>query len=222
MGDFRKAMIETRELLRSNPDDFELHNLMGLVEMGLNNMPRAVLHLERAYRLSARPYIAVNLSTAYIESGNPTKAVTLLNQAQRIATKELYANIERLTHNLGRAYERLGKLQKAETLYVASIEENPIYYLPHHSLAKLYEKVGRPAKSAEQFQKAIELCNRCFNVYRDYADLKIKLGRVSDALGLVEQYLKIENLTDAEREMASTTKKMYLAFSSNRLGSVAR
>lgn len=102
------AHKELRTLMKEHSDDADLHNLMGLTNLALNNKQRALLHFRKSFNLNQKTSTALNLASCLLEMDRNKEALDILEQAKNRAG-DTYPYPERLEHNLGLAYEKMKK-----------------------------------------------------------------------------------------------------------------
>lgn len=197
------ALKLLRVLVREFPEDTDLLNLMGLTQLALHNAPKSVQFFRQAYKLDKQPATALNLSSAYIEVGSPEKAQALLAALlkNKAASKD-YPYKERIYHNIGYSYVKLGNNKKAEQWFLAATEENPTFFPSHLELARLYEKMKRPAMAEKSYRRAIDFCRVCFEPVQALAGIQIKMGNSPEAQKTLVNFMKGEGVAAADRAQA--------------------
>jgi Tfp pilus assembly protein PilF len=189
-----KAMFELRLVLEREPKNIRAQTLMGLSQLALKNPRKAVQHLESAWNIAPTAVNALNLSSAYIESGQLDKAQKIITKGLSLKEAPPYRNVERFYHNLGLVAEKRGALVAAEKSYRKALEENPTFYLSRSRLASLLEEQKKYDSAKIQWEQARLSCPGCFEAterlaayYKSHDDLKT-------ALGIVQDYRRIEGL----------------------------
>jgi Tfp pilus assembly protein PilF len=207
-GSPEAALSVLRPLVRQNPDDASLQTLMGLTQLGLHNPPRAIQNFRKAYKIDKQPGSALNLSSAYIESGSPEKALKLL--AAILKNKKMstsYAYRERIFHNIAYSYVKLGENKKAESWLNQALEENPTFFPSHLELARLYEKTKRPAMALKAYRKAIDYCHVCFEPVESFANIHLKIGNPLEARNALIKFTRVEGIASSDRAKAEQLLK---------------
>jgi Tfp pilus assembly protein PilF len=202
------ALQLLRSMQRDHPDDPTVQNLLGLTHLAMRNAPRAARHFAKAYKLDKSPGMALNLSSAYIESGDFEKSTRLL--LAMIKTKEFqaYLHKERAYHNLGYSFERLSQNSKAEEWYQEALDENPAFFPSHLELARLYERTGRPAMAAQSYLRANDHCHVCFEPVYALTMLYVKMNRPTDARKILVRFGKTDGIAAADRQKAKELLNM--------------
>ncbi|MCX6128963.1 MAG: hypothetical protein NTX25_07850 [Proteobacteria bacterium] len=193
------ALKELRPLMLKYPNDSDFKNLMGLTYLSLQNSKMALGFFEESYRLQPRASVALNLSSAYIETKQFTKAMKLLKDLRSSPLGKDYQYPERLLHNIALTAERMDKLRMAEKYYKLAIETNPFYYLSLMRLGQLYERVKRYESAKIQFQKAREACMKCFDPVHALVAQYLAQKKSQEAMSLIQEYLADKELDAADR-----------------------
>ena len=193
------ALRELRALLVKYPEDPDFKNLMGLTYLSLQNPKMALNYFEESYRLQPRTSVALNLSSAYIETKQLAKAMKLLKDLRASKTGKDYQYPERILHNIGLAAERMDKPKVAEKYYKLAIESNPFYYLSLMRLGQLFEKARRQPEAQKQYERAHEACMRCFDPIQALVTQQLQSGKAPAAMTLIQEYLAEKELDNADR-----------------------
>lgn len=212
-GKARMAHRELRPALKKYPQDPDFKNLMGLVYLVLKNPTKAAYYFNESLKIEKRPAVYLNLSSAYIESKNYSKAIKLLTALKKSSLFKSYNFPERISHNLGLAAESMQKWKLAERHYKEAIGENPQYYLSMMRLGALYESTNRRDLAILQFRNARSVCNLCFDPVSALSMNYLNQGQKKHALGVVKAYMKQERLNPADRSRA--TKLLQIASKAN-------
>jgi Tfp pilus assembly protein PilF len=181
---------------------------MGLTQLALHNPHKAVMYFRTAYKLDKQPGSALNLSSAYLEADQPGKALALLAgilKNKQAAAKYPYK--ERIFHNIGYSYIKLGQNKKAEQWLTESVEENPTFFPSHLELARLYEKTARPALAQKSYRRAMDYCHVCLEPVEALANIYLKLGSPIEARKVLQSFTKVEGITTADRAKAQQLLK---------------
>lgn len=138
-GHFAEAAAKLEKLLPSVPDNFEIHELLGLVYSAESQDAKANEHLEKAVRLHpnsapARTNLAANLSRL----GKLGPAEEQFRKAAQLEPENFDAN-----HNLGEAYVRAGKIADAAPFLEKAQRIDPSSYDNGYDLSLAYLLIGR-------------------------------------------------------------------------------
>ncbi len=205
------ALRELRPLEKENPKDADLKNLMGLIHLSMQNAKLALTYFEEAYRLQPRAPIALNLSSALIETGQALRAIKVLKDLKASDAGKAYQYPERITHNIGLAAERLKKYDLAVKYYSLALEDNPYYYISLMRLGAVYEQQKKGGAAYQQYLKAREACLKCFDPIHASVQLQLKAGKGGLAMKTIQDYLANKELepqdrSKAQRLLSSTNK----------------
>jgi Tfp pilus assembly protein PilF len=198
-----KAMFELRSVLEREPSNPQAHGLMGLAQLALKNPRKAVQHLEMAWKLDPKSEAALNLSSGYIESKQYDLAQKIITSGLSLKETPPYRNKERFYHNLGLLAERKGSLVAAEKAYRKALEENPTFYLSRARLATILDEKHKPDEAKTHWEIARNSCPGCFDATNQLVKYYLIKGDLKTALGLVQDYKKIEGLNPVEARKAT-------------------
>ncbi|MDQ3231391.1 MAG: hypothetical protein M3Q07_06180 [Pseudobdellovibrionaceae bacterium] len=210
-GQPNMALRELRPLLTKHPEDADFKNLMGLTYLSLQNPKMALGFFEDSHRLQPRASVALNLSSAYIETKQFAKAMKTLKDLRNSPAGKEYQYPERILHNIGLCAERMDKLKIAEKYYKLAIEINPYYYLSLMRLGQLYERMRNTEFAVREYQRARDACMKCFDPVHALVTQWVAKGEVQKSMALIQEYLADKELDAADRLrarklMASTTR----------------
>jgi Tfp pilus assembly protein PilF len=210
-GDTKLAYATLRSLINAYPEDATLQNLMGLTQLAMKNSTRAVRHFQAAYKLDKSPGIALNLSSAYIETGDYDKSVKLISSILREPGTTKYQFKERLLHNLGFANVKLKKNTRAESFFKQALEENPSFYPSHLELARLQKNMGRPALAMRSYRNAMDYCHVCLDPVSELTTLYVKSGKMRDARDILLRYGKVQGVAESDKKKAANLLQIVTA-----------
>lgn len=205
------ALQTIRPLLRSHPDDASVQGLMGLTQLALRNAGRAVRYLQTAYKLDKRTGTGLNLSAAYIETGELEKAKTLLKSLKQRARTENYASPERIFQNLGIIAIKQKRNTQAESYFQEAIEENPTFHPAHLELGRLYDRTLRPALAIKSYRAALDFCQTCYAPLEALTNRYIKAGRYTDARLTLARFVQNDNVAPEDKTKAQQLLKVATA-----------
>ncbi len=195
-----KAMFELRPILERDPKNAEAHTLMGLTHLALRNPVKGTHHLEIAWNIKKTAVHALNLSSAYLESGQLDKAQRIIASGLSLKETPAYRNSERFYHNLGLIAEKRGNLVAAEKSFRKALSENPTFYLSRAKIASLLDERKKFDAAKSEWEQARLACPACFEATDRLARYYRNRGDLRTAIGLVQDYRRIEGLklTDAK------------------------
>jgi len=170
-GRFAEAATALEALLRTVPESFEVHELLGLVYSAQSQDAKATAHLEKAVRLK------------------PDSAAARTNLATNLARRERYPFAEEqfkkalelepqnydASHNLGELYVRGGKVAAATPYLEQAQRIKPDSYDNGYDLALAYIVTSRLADARQLLQNLLK--------QKDSAELHNLLGEVEEKDG---------------------------------------
>jgi tetratricopeptide (TPR) repeat protein len=154
----------------------------------------------------------VERGVALLQRGQPQQAIKQLKQAQRAAPGD-----RDVRYWLANACRMTGETERAEQLLTELLSERPGDYEASFALAFLQREAGKPTDAAEallqaarqpglvlrqllqvagflrdsnQYEAAIEICEKAVAMKPEQADLHFKLGRLYQAVGAFDQSLE--------------------------------
>jgi tetratricopeptide (TPR) repeat protein len=170
-GRYPEAEARLEKLARELPDNFEVHELLGLVEAALSKDDKANDHLLRAVQIKPNDAAArSNLAASYARLGKMDLAEEQFSKAAELEPNNYDAN-----HNLGEAYVRTGKLAKAIPYLQKAQRITPGSYDNGYDLSLAYFLSGRPADARVLVQQLLKI--------KDTAELHNLLGQIEEKDG---------------------------------------
>jgi tetratricopeptide (TPR) repeat protein len=154
-GHFAEAAAKLEELLPSVPENFEVHELLGLVYSAESQDTKANEHLEKAVRLNPRSAPArTNLAANLVRLGKTDLAEEQFRKAAQLEPENFDAN-----HNLGEAYVRAGKITEAVPDLEKAQHLNPASYDNGYDLSLAYLLTGRTKPARELVHNLLQQRN---------------------------------------------------------------
>jgi tetratricopeptide (TPR) repeat protein len=170
-GKYPEAAAQLEKLVREIPENFEVHELLGLVYAAESENDRANEHLEKAVRLKPDSTTAhTNLGNNLFRLGKLDLAEQQFKKAAALEPQDYEAN-----YNLGEFYARSNKIAEAIPFLERAERINPSAYDNGYDLALAYLLAGRLSDARQLIQ---DLLKR-----RDTAELHNLLGRVEEKDG---------------------------------------
>jgi tetratricopeptide (TPR) repeat protein len=170
-GKYPEAAAQLEKLVREIPENFEVHELLGLVYAAESENDRANEHLEKAVRLKPDSTTAhTNLGNNLLRMGKLDLAEQQFKKAATLEPQDYEAN-----HNLGEFYARSNKIAEAIPFLERAERINPSAYDNGYDLALAYLLEGRLSDARQLIQ---DLLKR-----RDTAELHNLLGQVEERDG---------------------------------------
>jgi tetratricopeptide (TPR) repeat protein len=144
-GHFVEAAAKLEKLLPGVPENFEVHELLGLVYSAESQDAKANQHLEKAVRLNPNSAPArTNLAANLVRLGRTGLAEEQFRKAEQLEPENFDAN-----HNLGEAYVRAGKIADAAPYLEKAQHLDPASYDNGYDLSLAYLLTGRTKQARE-------------------------------------------------------------------------
>ena len=129
----QEAQIEAQKLIKSNPNSFFLHNILGMINISLKEWDKSIESLSKAIEIKPDYSEAHNnLGVAFNNSGYLKKAAESYLKA--IKFKPNYANAH---NNLGSVFNDLGRWEEAAENYSKALELDSKNIEAYDNLIKL-------------------------------------------------------------------------------------
>src|SRR6266436_1603266 len=154
-GQYAEAAAQLEKLLPHLPENFEVHELLGLVYSGQSQDAKANPHFEKAVRLkpdsaAARTNLAGNLARL----GKQDLAEAQFKKAVDLEPRNFDAN-----HNLCESYVRSGKVSKAAPFLQQAQRIDPSSYDNGYDLALAYLLTGKLTDARQLVADLLKLKN---------------------------------------------------------------
>lgn len=182
-------------LLKSKPNDGEVHGLLGLYLAITSQYDQALEHARKARLVPAGAFLA-QLAESIIQRsrGDTNGAIRLGRQATTMEARHPYAwNV------LGRAYLNAGQYTNALNSFNRAVELNTSFFPAHLNLGALYFLLQDFPKSAQAYMRAMQLSP-------GDADARFGLALAYDALGDLGN--AVEQLKEALRIQPDNTRSL--------------
>ncbi len=154
---FEEAIDAFRRCLKLDPANLRAEYNLGLAYQGLGRTDdaaaafrTAIARQEDRLNPDAEPFI--DLGSLLLDENRAHDALPYLVQAVAIAPQEFRAH-----EQLGRAYERLDELEKAQAEFEKAVSLAPQNPRLHYVLGQLYRKEGLAEKAKLEFDRSSDL-----------------------------------------------------------------
>ena len=221
-GRLREAVAAYESLLRRNPDDADLMQLLGVALGQLGDHEAGARFLARSLELKPdRPTVLLNLAHALRTLGREEEALRCCNRALALdpslaggyrtraaalaALGRLqdalanYGQALRLAPNdpsahadLGVALDAVGRTADALSCFERAIALNPNLAAAHHNHAMLSARLGNHERALQSFDRAVALQPHHAALHNNRANTLKELGRLPEALQSYSLALAIE------------------------------
>jgi tetratricopeptide (TPR) repeat protein len=170
-GHFPEAAAQLEKLLHEVPQNFEVHELLGMVYAEESEDGLANQHLEAAVRLKPGSAAArTNLAANLVRMGKLEEAHAQLKRAVALEPRNFDAN-----HDMGELYVRMGKLADAVPFLKAAQQINSSAYDNGYDLALAYLMTGKPAPARQLVLSLLKV--------KSTAELHNLLGQIEEKDG---------------------------------------
>ncbi|MFZ0957879.1 MAG: tetratricopeptide repeat protein [Candidatus Sulfotelmatobacter sp.] len=154
---FEEAIDAFQRCLKLDPANLRAEYNLGLAYEGLGRTEdaaeafrTAIGWQENKLNQEAEPFI--DLGSLLLDENQAQQALHYLVQAVAIAPQEFRAH-----EQLGRAYERLGQMEKAQAEFEKAVAQAPQNPRLHYVLGQVYRKEGLAEKAKVEFDRSSEL-----------------------------------------------------------------
>ena len=199
-GKLKQALLQANNLLMQFPNAVILHNIFGVLQVGLKQYDAAISSYRTALKLKPN-YVEAhnNLGNALMNIGDPDAAIRSYKRAIKI--KPDYAEA---LNNMGNALKEKGDLGTAIDNYKRALSIDPNYVAAHYNM-------GAALKEQGDLDMALDSYGCAIKIKPDYAEahynmgvtLKVK-GNAVAALDSYRQAIKIKpNYAEAHNNMGN-------------------
>lgn len=143
-GNFDEAEKCYLEALEINPNNAEIHNLIGLLKLQQNNFDKAVEWIKKAIKLEKNAYFYETLFQTLTLQEKFSEIIRYENDV-----KEFLENEFELNFYLAFAYKNLNEIKKSIHYYERATELNPNSYESWFNLSHLYSIEGKTLKALD-------------------------------------------------------------------------
>jgi len=139
------------EILEKEPQNAEVWNLLGMVNLQKFRLGKAEEYIQKAISITPDPYFYENLAKVYLEREDTEKAIKLYSELLKYMPDNF-----NYTFNIASAYKLSGDTDNAIKMYEKAIALVPSNPLPYYNLGLIYTNLSMPQKAVECYKKAIE------------------------------------------------------------------
>lgn len=165
-GDFKKALTLYQTLLYDDPNNPELHHIIGILYAQLGEYSNAIEHVEKAIQLKPQSSFYNSLGNIYLRQKNFDKAIHSYQSA--IDLNEDYGVAY---SNLGNCYYQTNQMSEARIAYEKAISINPALIDALYNYAILLSQQGELDLAIEQLNKVLEISPQYAAAYGQLAEL---------------------------------------------------
>jgi tetratricopeptide (TPR) repeat protein len=176
-----------RELIKAEPENAELHHLLGVVNFQKGDPDQAIDWVEKAIALDGREAKYANtLGGILLAMGRFTEAETALRNA--IGMDPVFADAH---FNFGNALRALGQIGEAEAAYRQSVELEPGNVDALNNLGGLLKDAGRREDALEFLRTAAAIEPSNESALFNLTDCLERLNLLDDAAAAAENFLAV-------------------------------
>lgn len=150
-GNLTEARDLYMEILKEEPENAEVWDLLGVLYFQTNDYMEAELCIKKAISISPRLYYIENLAKLYLTKGEFDTAISLYEDL--VKNNKTYENY----FNLAMAYKNKHDWKRARNAYYEALKINPDGYEAHFNLAYLALNENHPEESVELYKKALKI-----------------------------------------------------------------
>ncbi|MCD8377344.1 MAG: tetratricopeptide repeat protein [Candidatus Gastranaerophilales bacterium] len=140
------------EILEEEPENAEVWNLLGMINLRKFNLGKAEKFINKAISITPSVYFYESLAKVYLEMEDAQKAIVIYNELVKYKP-DSYDYV----FNLASAYKISGDMDKSIETYKRAIELKSDDYMPYFNLGLIYTNLSNPQEAVKYYKKAIEL-----------------------------------------------------------------
>jgi len=189
-----EAMEELDTVLGFEPEHAKAHHLLGMIYFGRDNLELAEKHLLQSIESDPELKIARNnLGTLYLKAAEDARTnrpedaqywwKKALDTLLPLVGDRRYPTPHLVHNNLGVAFHRLGRFDKAEAHYQHAIRLKPRMCRAHCSLGELYIQTRRYDVAVKALDRSIKTCEEFLS--KGFNEPYLHLGRVYELTGQI-------------------------------------
>ena len=187
-GDIKNALIKGKNLIKKDPDNYELNKFLGLVLAHANNFDEALLFFEKCLKINKNlPDIYFNLGLIYKKKG--LLDISVKNYKRAI---ELNPNFADAYINLGVVFEQLERNEDCLAILEELIKHDNNNYKAYYNLGNIFKKIDRLEDSIKAYQQAIKINDQQAEIFFNLAIALKKIGNYDEAILNYEKAIKLK------------------------------
>jgi Tfp pilus assembly protein PilF len=189
-GEYQRAVQFLLPRSRQEDAAAEVHSLLGISFLGLNNPNVALKSFQTALKVDRNDDDArLNMGYTLILLGKLQESRVAFDD---IIKRNKYLNMEKVHLNIGLSYLQEKKCQKAITYFNSALEIDPTYSAPYFNLGKCHTSAGRLREAQASFQRAVDFCPGCSEPLIELAHVSARMGEKSKALAQLESLFSLK------------------------------
>jgi len=164
-GEFVKAELLAKNLLKDNPKIVFLYNLLGLILVEQKKIDEAIKCYQNGIKIDPNfSMIYNNLGLLHFKHKTETHTKTIENFYKKSIS--LDKNLPEAQNNLGSLYNHLNRIDDAIACYKNALSINPNFSFAHHNLGAAYVSIGEYDHAKNHFQESIRLNPNFLDTHR--------------------------------------------------------
>lgn len=166
LGKFAEAKNVYIDILKSDPDNFDVLHMLGVVTRNLKQYAESEHYFSSAKYIKLDPYILANYALLLQDLHRFDEAINCFKEAVSIKTDFALAH-----YNCGLTLQKLGRIDEALANFNQAIAVKPDY-------AEAYVDRGNTLKILRRFDEALLSYNLAFLSKKNYVDALINRGAI--------------------------------------------
>ena len=187
-GRLSRAREIYRQVLAADPQNAEVHNLLGAVCIHLHQWPQAAGYLAEAVRLNPE-YSAAhdNLGVLLAQQGQIGQAVVSFRRAAALDPRNAQTQL-----NLAHALLRHGPTDEAVEVFQWIVQLTPDSLRVHSELAKVLSQLNRLAESLGHFREVVRLSPDKPRAHFELAAALDRCGQTDESIAVYQDALRLK------------------------------
>ena len=196
-GQFQEAKIITLKLIKNNKNVAFLYNLLGAINLSLNDLNTAKLNYKKATEIDP------NFSEAFCNLGTVLIDLNLLEQAKINLSKAIQMNPKLIEAHisLGKLESKYRNYKQEISCYLKALEINHESDIANNNLAAVYITIGNLEEAKKILNKVIKINPKSYKAYNNLGGILLAEG---DRAKAVEYFRKAIDLNSKYAEAFRT------------------
>lgn len=205
-GEYQRAVQFLLQRSKSETASSEVHMLLGISLLGLNNPEGALKSFANVLRIEpANDAARLNVAYTQILLGRQKDARVSLGE---IFKRGKYEFMERVHLNMGLTWLEEKRCDRAIPEFRAAIDIDPTYSAPYFNIGKCQMTTGRLQEARASFQRAVDFCPGCLEPQLELAAVAHRLGDKKQALNQLDTILKAKPDAAIEKKALALRKQI--------------
>ncbi len=158
LKEYQKAINAYKKVIKIEPGDYEAHNNMGDVYLKLKEYQEAIGAYKEVIKFTSGAPVFIYRKLVDIKPDDREVIFADSNQFIGIGIADYAADDTfKAYYNMGIAYRKLKKYQKAIDAYQKAIDIKSDYYMAYNNMGVVYNILEKDQKAIDAFEKAIKI-----------------------------------------------------------------